>query len=102
MQRLVRHRRARARDLRPDGQLPYLREWRDRYVGPRRPGAAPGLDAEVARILAVANEAGIGIVPQGGNTGLVGGQIPSPDGTEIVLSVCAAERACARSTQTAR
>jgi hypothetical protein len=42
---------------------------------------------EISRILATANEAGIGIVPQAGNTGLVGGQIPSLSGTEIVLSV---------------
>ena len=35
----------------------------------------------------MANEAGIGVVPQGGNTGLVGGQIPSANGTEVVLSL---------------
>ncbi|MGZ7274546.1 FAD-binding oxidoreductase, partial [Streptococcus pyogenes] len=33
------------------------------------------------------NENAIGVVPQSGNTGLVGGQIPSPDGSEIVLSL---------------
>jgi len=71
----------------PDRQLPYLREWRDRYVGRAALVLRPGSTAEVARVLAVANEAGIGVVPQGGNTGLVGGQIPSPAGTEIVLSV---------------
>ncbi len=71
----------------PDRQLPYLREWRDRYVGRAALVLRPGSTAEVARILAVASEADIGIVPQGGNTGLVGGQIPSPAGTEIVLSV---------------
>jgi FAD/FMN-containing dehydrogenase len=47
----------------------------------------PGSTAEVARLLGVANEAGIGVVPQGGNTGLVGGQIPSASGTEVVLSL---------------
>ena len=47
----------------------------------------PASTREVAQILAVANEAGIGIVPQGGNTGLVGGQIPSASGNEVVLSL---------------
>src|SRR6185312_7775100 len=42
---------------------------------------------EVSRILALANDAGIGIVPQSGNTGLVGGQIPSVRGDQIVLSL---------------
>ena len=47
----------------------------------------PGSTREVAQVLAIAHEAGIGIVPQGGNTGLVGGQIPSPDGLQVVLSL---------------
>jgi FAD/FMN-containing dehydrogenase len=71
----------------PDRQMPYLTEWRDRYKGRAALVLRPGSTAEAARLLAVANEAGIGIVPQGGNTGLVGGQIPSSSGTEIVLSV---------------
>ncbi|MGZ5914044.1 MAG: FAD-binding oxidoreductase [Hyphomicrobium sp.] len=71
----------------PDRQLPYLREWRDRYQGRAALVLRPGSTAEVARVLAVANEAGIGVVPQGGNTGLVGGQIPSANATEVVLSL---------------
>ena len=47
----------------------------------------PGSTSEVSQILAVANEARIGVVPQGGNTGLVGGQTPSPDGSQVVLSL---------------
>jgi FAD/FMN-containing dehydrogenase len=71
----------------PDQQLPYLREWRDLYAGRTPLVLRPGSTKEVADILAVANEAGVGIVPQAGNTGLVGGQIPSPSGAEIVLSI---------------
>jgi FAD/FMN-containing dehydrogenase len=70
----------------PDQQLPYLREWRDLYVGRTALVLRPGSTKEVADILATANEAGVGIVPQAGNTGLVGGQIPSPSGAEIVLT----------------
>ena len=45
----------------------------------------PGSVAEVAAIVKLANETGTAIVPQGGNTGLVGGQTPLND--EIVLSL---------------
>jgi FAD/FMN-containing dehydrogenase len=72
---------------RPEDQAAYLREWRDRYVGKTPVVLRPGSTEEVSRILALANEHGIGVVPQGGNTGLVGGQIPSARGDEIVLSL---------------
>lgn len=71
----------------PERQAPYLHEWRDRYVGKAALVLRPGSTQEVARVLALCNEAGVGVVPQAGNTGLVGGQIPSPSGNEIVLSV---------------
>lgn len=71
----------------PEMQRPYLVEWRDKYVGRTPLVLRPGTVAEVSRILALANEARIGIVPQGGNTGLVGGQIPFESGTEVVLSL---------------
>ena len=72
---------------RVEDQAAYLREWRDRYFGKTPVVLRPGSTEEVSRILALANEEGVGIVPQGGNTGLVGGQIPSPEGNEIVLSL---------------
>ncbi len=74
-----------------EDKAPYLREWRDRYTGKTPVVLRPGTTEDVSRILALANEEGIGVVPQGGNTGLVGGQIPSPDGDQIVLSLGALE-----------
>jgi FAD/FMN-containing dehydrogenase len=71
----------------PAAQSPYVHEWRDLYIGRTPLVLRPGTTVEVSRILALANEARVGIVPQGGNTGLVGGQIPSQAGTEIVLSL---------------
>ena len=71
----------------PAAQAPYLREWRDRYIGATPLVLRPGSTDEVSRILALANEARVGIVPQAGNTGLVGGQIPYEDGRDIVVSV---------------
>ncbi|HPG88025.1 MAG TPA: FAD-binding oxidoreductase [Hyphomicrobium sp.] len=71
----------------PDDQAGYLREWRDRYVGKAALVLRPASTDEVSRILALANSLGIGVVPQGGNTGLVGGQIPSQRGDQVVLSL---------------
>jgi FAD/FMN-containing dehydrogenase len=68
-------------------QEKYLREWRDRYVGVSPLVVRPKTTAEVAAILRLCNGARVGVVPQSGNTGLVGGQIPHEDGTEIVLSL---------------
>lgn len=72
---------------RADEQAGYLREWRDKYTGRTPVVLRPGSTDEVSRILALAHEQGIGVVPQAGNTGLVGGQIPSMDGDQIVLSL---------------
>lgn len=71
----------------PAEQAPHLREWRDLYVGRTPLVVKPRTTDEVARILALANAEEIGVVAQGGNTGLVGGQIPHASGREIVLSL---------------
>jgi FAD/FMN-containing dehydrogenase len=68
----------------PD-QERYLRELRQLYQGRTPLVLKPGSAEDVSRILALANETGTAIVPQGGNTGLVGGQIPHNG--EIVLSL---------------
>lgn len=71
----------------PADQAPYLTEWRDLYHGRTPAVLFPATADEISRILALANAERVGIVPQGGNTGLVGGQIPSPLGTEIVVNL---------------
>lgn len=65
----------------------YMREWRQIWTGRSPLVLRPGSTEEVSRILAIASETRTPIVPQGGNTGLCGGQIPSEDGTEVVLSL---------------
>jgi FAD/FMN-containing dehydrogenase len=70
-----------------DAMAPYLVEWRDRYVGKAALVLKPGTTEEVAAILKRANETFTAIVPQGGNTGLVGGQIPFETGHEVVVSM---------------
>ena len=69
----------------PAMQEPYLREMRDLYHGNTPMVLRPGSVAEVSAVLKLANETKTAIVPQGGNTGLVGGQIPHHG--EIVLSL---------------
>jgi FAD/FMN-containing dehydrogenase len=68
-----------------EAQAPYLTEPRDMFRGSSPVVLRPGSVAEVAEILKLANETATAIVPQGGNTGLVGGQIPQHG--EIVLSL---------------
>jgi FAD/FMN-containing dehydrogenase len=68
-------------------KAPYLREWRGYYHGRSPAVLRPRSTQEVAAILRLANETATPIVPQGGNTGLVGGQTPDETGREIVVSL---------------
>lgn len=76
----------------PQALAPYLVELRDKFFGRTAMVLRPGSVAEVAAILKLANETRTAIVPQGGNTGLVGGQIPDKSGSEIVLSLARLDR----------
>ncbi|MDQ0356976.1 D-lactate dehydrogenase (cytochrome) [Rhodoplanes tepidamans] len=69
----------------PAGQAAYLEEPRGLYHGRTPAVLRPGSVDEVAAILRLASELGVPVVPQGGNTGLVGGQIPHSG--EILLSL---------------
>ncbi|MFZ3180594.1 MAG: FAD-binding oxidoreductase [Methylocystis silviterrae] len=66
---------------------PYLAEPRDLYHGRALCVLKPSAPQEVARILALCNETGASVTPQGGNTGLVGGQTPDRSGASVVLSL---------------
>ncbi|EAV44591.1 oxidoreductase, FAD-binding protein [Roseibium aggregatum IAM 12614] len=71
----------------PDDQAPYLTEWRDLYQGVTPMVLRPGSTQEVSAVMTYAYQNDLKVVPQGGNTGLVGGQIPQETGDEIVLSL---------------
>jgi FAD/FMN-containing dehydrogenase len=66
-----------------DRLAPHLVEWRDRWSGTTPLMALPRTPEDVAKVVRLCAEGGVAVTPQGGNTGLVGGQIP--DG-EILLS----------------
>jgi FAD/FMN-containing dehydrogenase len=67
----------------PERLAPKLLEWRDRWTGTTPFLALPKTTDQVAAAVGVCFEAGVPITTQGGNTGLVGGQIPQG---EILLS----------------
>lgn len=67
----------------PSDIAPWLTEWRARWTGHTPLMLTPRSTDEVARAVAVCAEHGVAITPQGGDTGLVGGQIPYG---EVLLS----------------
>ena len=69
------------------GMEGFLREPRDLFHGKALCVVQPGSTQEVAAVLKLCHETGTPVVPQGGNTGLVGGQIPGAGGGAIVLSL---------------
>jgi FAD/FMN-containing dehydrogenase len=71
----------------PADQAPYLSEPRGLWHGRAAVVLRPGSVREVSEILRLAHETAAPVVPQSGNTGLVGGQTPDDSGTGIVLSL---------------
>ncbi len=69
----------------PDLKASYETDWTRRFGGPALVVIRPGSTAEVAQVLAACNRFNVGVVPQGGNTGLVGGSVPRKG--EAVLSL---------------
>jgi FAD/FMN-containing dehydrogenase len=68
-----------------DVRAGYEVDWTGRYRGSTPCVVRPGSVDEVAAVVSVCRSAGVAIVPQGGNTGLVGGGVPL--GGEVVLSL---------------
>lgn len=69
----------------PEAMAPYLEEWRGRYRSETPLVLLPSTTDEVARVVAECGRHGIGIVPQGGNTGLCGGAVAG--GEDVILSL---------------
>lgn len=70
----------------PERMAGYVSEPRRRFLTPALAVALPRTVAEVQAVMAFAHEHGVKIIPQAGNTGLVGGQVPL-SGDEVILSV---------------
>ncbi len=67
--------------------ISYVTDWTGRYRGDALAVVRPGNVNEVADVLRICSVSGVSVVPQGGNTGLVGGSIPGTDSNAIVLSL---------------
>ena len=65
----------------------YELDWRKRFRGRALAIVRPGSTEEVAAVVSACRAHGASIVPQGGNTGLVGGSVPDESGTQVLLSL---------------
>ena len=66
---------------------PWLTDWRGRWTGKAPAILQPASTQEVAAIVASAATLGVAMVPQGGNTSMVGGATPPEDGSALILSL---------------
>jgi FAD/FMN-containing dehydrogenase len=66
---------------------PYASDWRGKVHGAPLAVARPSSTEQVAAIMRLCSEAGIAIVPQGGNTGLAAGATPDRSGTQLIMSL---------------
>ena len=66
---------------------PWETDWRDRYHGRSPALLAPATTADVATMVRAAARHRVPLVPQGGNSSMVGGATPSADGTALLLSL---------------
>jgi FAD/FMN-containing dehydrogenase len=71
----------------PSDTAPYAEDWRRLYQGRTQAVVRPAGTEEVAAVVRLCAGRGVPVVPQGGNTSMVGGATPSADGSEIVLSL---------------
>ena len=71
----------------PADMAGYAVDWRDLYHGRPLAVVRPSTVSEVATVVRLCAEAGAPVVPQGGNTSMVGGATPSETGTAVVLSL---------------
>jgi FAD/FMN-containing dehydrogenase len=70
-----------------EGKHPYLSDWRENYLGIAEAVVRPATTEEVSAVVKLCVAEKVQIVPQGGNTGLVGGGMPHETGRQIVLSL---------------
>ena len=75
-----------------DDVAAYVVDWRKQFSGPAECVVRPANTEQVAAVVAHCAREGVAIVPQGGNTGLCGGSVPTGARREIVLSLARMNR----------
>ena len=76
----------------PADTAAYVEDWRRLYRGKTPAVVRPASTAQVAEAVRLCARAGVAIVPQGGNTSMVGGATPDADGRQLVLSLARLNR----------
>src|ERR1700709_275408 len=71
---------------------PYSEDWRRLYQGRTQAVIRPGTTEELAAVVTLCAAHHTPIVPQGGNTSMVGGAVPNEDGSELILSTARLNR----------
>src|SRR5690349_20236841 len=71
----------------PDDIAPWLVDWRGKFSGDSSAILTPRSTGQVADFVRCALEFGVPLVPQGGNTSMVGGATPPADGSAVILSL---------------
>ena len=71
----------------PRDVAPYVTDWTGEFVGAAPAVLRPADTDAVAAAVRLCSAAGVSLVPQGGNTGLVGGSVPDRSGSSVVLSL---------------
>lgn len=66
---------------------PWLTDWRGKFHGDSAAILSPASTEEVATTVKLAAERRVPLIPQGGNTGMVGGATPPSDGSALILSL---------------
>jgi FAD/FMN-containing dehydrogenase len=71
----------------PEDTKPYFTDWRRQYSAAAECVVRPVSTAEVAKVIQLLMKSGVAVVPQGGNTGLCGGSVPTGARREVLLSL---------------
>ncbi|SDB99080.1 FAD/FMN-containing dehydrogenase [Cupriavidus sp. YR651] len=71
----------------PDDVAPWVSDWRGLYTGRAQAVIRPRTTEQVSQALALCQQAGVPVVPRGGNTGLCGGAAPDNNAANVVLSL---------------
>ncbi len=71
----------------PDVLAPWLTDWRGKYNGKAAAMLSPANTEEVAAVVRLCAAEGVALVPQGGNSGMVGGATPDDSGDQLILSL---------------
>ncbi|MCQ1548906.1 MAG: FAD-binding oxidoreductase [Candidatus Accumulibacter phosphatis] len=81
-----------------DRMAAYLADWRGRYRGAALCVVRPATTAAVSAVVRACTEAGVAMVPQGGNTSLCGAATPALDGRSVLISLSRMQRVRALDT----